>query len=166
MGNSAQLRNQNKSDHLPVIAEGERQTDQTIASFAGRNGIVYLTDRRILFEYREGTVHKESHQLGVSLRDVASVVAKQNVSPGGQELLITSSNTNNGFGTNQIIFSVAVIPEQWIVKINNLLIPVSSKSSSSIFVEKEIIEIPCKDCGTLVDVFRNNTCSQCGAPAR
>lgn len=150
---------------MPALAEGERQIDQTIAAFSSYKGTVYLTDRRILFEYGEGTIHKKFHQLGVSLRDVTTVNAKH-ARLGGQELLITTRNTNNGFGTTQIAFRVAVIPEQWMVKINNLLIPISSKLSPTIVVEKEIVKVPCKYCGTLVDVFRNNMCSQCGAPTR
>ena len=118
-----------------------------------------------MFEYGEGVIHKKFNQFGVTLRDMTTVNAKH-ARLGGQELLITTKNANNGFGTTQITFNIAVIPEQWVTKINNLRIPLSSTVSPTIVIEKEVVKIPCKYCGALMDVFRNNTCSQCGAPAR
>jgi len=150
---------------LPVLAEGERQIDQVIASYLGQNGILYLTDRRLLFEYSEGVIHKNIHQLGLSIREISTVNAK-NPRLGGRELIISAKNPNNGFKTTQIIFKIAAIPEQWITKINNLLIPISSKASPNLVIEREVVKVPCKYCGTLIDVFRSNTCSQCGAPVR
>ena len=150
---------------MPSLAEGERQIDKVVASYSGTSGTVYLTDRRLLFEYSEGTIHKKFHQLGVSLNDISNVNANHSRF-GVKQLVFNAKNSNNGFLTNQIILNIAAIPEQWLGKINNLLASQSSTRPTAVVVEREVVKIPCKYCGNLIDAFRNNTCDKCGAPIR
>jgi hypothetical protein len=150
---------------LPAIAEGERQIDQVIAAYLGHKGTLYLTDRRLLFEYGEGIVNKKYFQFGLSLGDISTVNARH-PRLGGQELIIRAKNANNGFRATEITFNIATIAEQWVAKINGLLVSSLNNPSPTIVLEKEVVRIPCKYCGSFVDVFRNNTCTQCGAPTR
>ena len=149
---------------MPILASGEKQLDQVIASCLGRRGIFYLTDRRIIFEYGEGLFAKTYRQFGASLGDIQAVNASHSYLGGGG-LVISTSTTNNGFGTNKISIQIAMSPEVWITKINNLLNTTNYRSPQpTIVIEKEVVKIPCKYCRALFDPYRNNTCPQCGAP--
>jgi hypothetical protein len=57
-------------------------------------------------------------------------------------------------------------PELWMMKINNILNAVSYREPQkpTMIVEKEVVRIPCKYCGNMIDAFRNSTCPKCGAP--
>jgi hypothetical protein len=151
-----------------ALASGERQIDQVVASCFGRRGFLYLTDRRLIFEYSEGLVSKRYFHLGISLSEIQSVNSAHPFLRGG-EIVVTTKNANNGFRANSITIQIAMSPEVWMNKINNLMNGMSSRLYSpqpTIIVEreKEVVKIPCKYCKSLVDVFRNNTCPQCGAP--
>lgn len=41
-----------------------------------------------------------------------------------------------------------------------------AQSRPQVIIEKEVLKIPCKFCGTLVDPIRNTKCSSCGANLR
>ncbi|MFI5450317.1 MAG: hypothetical protein ACHQ03_11205 [Candidatus Bathyarchaeia archaeon] len=123
-----------------------------------------MTDRRLIFEYGEGFVTKKYRQFGVTLGEIQAINAAHSFLSGG-ELIITTTNPNNGFGSNRISIQVAMSPEIWMGKINTLLNGASYRTPQpTVIVEKEVVRIPCKYCNTLIDAFRNNTCPNCGAP--
>jgi hypothetical protein len=151
---------------MPVFAAGERQIDQVISFSIGRRGTLYLTDRRVIFEWSEGLLTKRYHQLGISLADIQAVNTNH---PrfGGGELVITTKDANNGFRTNRVAFGVAMTPETWQGKINALLnqVPVQQpQGNQTVIVQKEVVKVPCKYCRTLNDPYDSNLCARCGAP--
>jgi hypothetical protein len=155
---------------LPILAAGERQIDQVVAYYAtGGQGTLYLTDRRIIFEYALGLMHKKYYQLGIALGQIQFVSAKHGHF-GSQEIVIAAKDANNGFKSNMIALRIAMHPEIWINKINYMLsggattLPHNSPAQQTTIIEREVIKIPCKYCGTLNDAVRSQTCSQCGAP--
>jgi len=157
---------------MPTLAAGERQIDQVIAYGVGRRGILYLTDRRLIFEWSEGLVSKRYLQLGLALSDIQAVNATH-AAFRGSALVITAKDANNGFRANQITLELAMAPELWVTKINNLLVrampPVAQSSpvaQTTVIVEKEVVRTPCRYCGCLVDAFRSDKCPNCGAPLR
>ena len=81
---------------MPILASGEKQLDQVIASCLGRRGIFYLTDRRIIFEYGEGLLAKTYRQFGASLGDIQAVNASHSYLGGGG-LVITTSTCKQRF---------------------------------------------------------------------
>ena len=153
---------------MPVFAAGERQIDQVVA-FYGSQGILYLTDRRLIFEYSVGLVNKKSYQLGITLGQIQSVSAKHGHF-GSQEIDIIAKDANNGFRSNCVGIRIAMHPEVWINKINNMIAALrptyqpNSAMPQTTIVEREIVKIPCKYCGSLNDIVSNRTCPQCGAP--
>lgn len=154
---------------MPVFAGGEKQIDQVVAYYGGGQGTLYLTDRRLVFEFSHGLVSKKYFQLGISLGQIQSVSAKHGHF-GAKEIIITAKDANNGFKSNTITIGIAMHPEIWITKINNMLtalaasyLPNASLQQTTI-IEREVVKIPCKYCGTLNDAVRSKTCSQCGAP--
>ena len=153
---------------MPVLAPGERQVDHVIALVFGRKGTLFLTDRRLIFEWSEGLVGKRYQQIGIALPDVQSVTANH---PrfGAGELVITARDANNGFHANRLVVGIAMNPEIWVGKINNLLRNSAPPTAQpSLIVEreivKEVVKTPCRYCRTLVDAFRSNKCPSCGAP--
>jgi hypothetical protein len=152
---------------MPVIAAGERQLDQVIAFGVGRRGTLYLTDRRLIFEWSEGLVSKKYEQLGIALSDIQAVNAAH-AAFRGSELVVTTRDANNGFRANRITFGIAMAPEVWMAKINNLLVrttsPASPAAQPTVIVEREVVRTPCRYCGALVDAFRSDKCPNCGAP--
>jgi RNA polymerase subunit RPABC4/transcription elongation factor Spt4 len=148
---------------LPALASGERQIDQVVASGLGRNGTLYLTDRRLIFEWSEGIVTKRYHQVAVSLADIQTVNAAH-PRLGGGELVVTTRDATNGFGTNRVTIRIAMSPETWMGKINSMLATKPSQPvQPTIILEREVVKTPCRYCGVLVDAFRNEKCPNCGA---
>jgi len=139
-----------------------------IAYQMGYKGTLYLTDRRLIFEWSEGLVSKQSHQAAVALSDVQSVgVNHPRLSAG--EIIVRASNTSNGFRSSLIAFKIAMSPEVWAGKIDNLLTRPTSQAPQPVVVQREVIQreivkIPCRYCGVLVDAFRADKCPNCGAP--
>ena len=155
---------------MPILAAGERQIDQVIAYGAGRRGTLYLTDRRLIFEWSEGLVAKRYQQLGIALSDLQAVNAAH-ATFRGNELVITTKDANNGFRASQITFGIAMAPEVWMTKINNLLVRSTSPPGQPTVIiereiEREVVRTPCRYCGSLVDAFRSDKCPNCGAPLR
>lgn len=150
---------------MPVLASGERQLDQVIAYSMGNRGTLYLTDRRLIFEWSEGVVSKKHFQAGIGLSDIQSVNANH---PrfGGGEIVIRAANSRNGFHADAISLRLAMTPELWMSKINNLLTKVSQQSTvqPTFVLEREVVRVPCRYCGTLVDAFRMSKCPSCGGP--
>jgi len=131
----------------------------------GRKGTLYLTDRRLIFEWSEGIVTKKYQQVGISLADI-QVVNAVHGRLGGREISVTTRDGNNGFRTNRIIIGIAMSPEIWMTKINNVLNTMSHSElqQPTMILQKEVVKIPCKYCGNLIDAFRSNSCPKCGAP--
>jgi hypothetical protein len=156
---------------MPTLATGEHQIDQVIAFGVGRRGTLYLTDRRLIFEWSEGLVSKRYQQLGIALSDIQAVNAAHSAFR-GNELVITTKDASNGFRASQITFGIAMAPEVWMTKINNLLVGPTYPAAQplpaqpAVIVEREVVKTPCRYCGTLVDAFRSNKCPNCGAPLR
>jgi len=155
---------------MPTLASGERQIDQVIAFAVGRRGTLYLTDRRLIFEWSEGLVSKRYQQLGIALSDIQAVNATH-AAFRGSELMITTKDANNGFRASRITFGIAMAPELWMTKINNLLVRSTSPVAQPTVivereVEREVVRTPCRYCGSLVDAFRSDKCPNCGAPLR
>jgi len=149
---------------MPVLAAGERQLDQVIAFGAGRRGTLYLTDRRLIFEWGEGLVAKKFQQLSVALSDIQAVNAVHSTLR-GREIVVTARDTSNGFHTNRITLAIAMTPEVWMGKINNLLNSrIPQTPQPSVVIQREVVKTPCRYCGTLLDAFRVNKCPNCGAP--
>jgi hypothetical protein len=153
---------------LPVLAAGERQVDQVIAYGFGRKGTLYLTDRRLVFEWSDGLVNKRYQQVGITLADVQGV-GVNHPRLGAGELIITTANSNNGFHSNRVTLGIAMNPEVWMSKINGVLRGNNPQSMQPTMViereiTKEVVKTPCRYCGTLVDAFRSNKCPSCGAP--
>jgi hypothetical protein len=152
---------------VPAFAPGERQIDQVIAQGLGRKGTLYLTDRRLIFEYGEGMVNKTYHQFGVSLGDIQNINAEHPRFGLGQ-LVVTAQNSQNGFNSSRIVIGVVTSPEVWMGKINAVLNARSfqppQREQPTVVLEKEVVRIPCRYCHTLVDAFRNSKCPNCGAP--
>jgi ABC-type uncharacterized transport system YnjBCD substrate-binding protein len=154
---------------MPVFATGERQIDQVVAVY-GSQGILYLTDRRLIFEYSVGLVNKKNFQFGITLSQIQSVAAKHGML-GSQEIVITAKDANNGFKSNSFSIRIAMHPEVWINKINSTIAALTPVYQPSIMttqqttiVEREVVKVPCQYCRTLNDLARSKTCSQCGAP--
>jgi hypothetical protein len=135
-----------------------------IAFGVGHRGTLYLTDRRLIFEWSEGLVAKKHQQLGVTLSDIQAVNAGHSALRGG-ELVVTAKDANNGFRTSRITFGIAMTPEVWMGKINGLLSrPIPQAAQPTVILEKETVKMPCRHCGSLVDPYRMNKCPSCGAP--
>jgi len=152
---------------MPVFATGERQIDQVVAAY-GSQGILYLTDRRLIFEYSVGLMNKKHFQYGITLNQIQSVSAKHGML-GSQEIVITAKDANNGFKSNSFTIRIAMHPEVWINKINSMIASLSpvyqpNTTQQTTIVEREVIKVPCQYCRTLNDIARSKTCSQCGAP--
>jgi len=149
---------------MPTLAAGERQLDQVIAYGMGNKGTLYLTDRRLIFEWSEGLVSKRYQQVAVALSDIQSVNVNHPRFSAG-ELIIRTVNTNNGFRSSAVSLKIAMNPEVWMGKINNLLTrPVPQTTQPTMVVEREVVKTPCRYCGALVDAFRMDKCPNCGAP--
>lgn len=111
-------------------------------------------------------VSKKHQQFGVSLADIRAVNTAHH-RLGGRELIVSTKDANNGFGTNTISVAIAMSPEIWMGKINALLSGISFSPAQSVppnvILEREVVRTPCRYCGTLVDAFRSNKCPSCGA---
>jgi len=69
-----------------------------------------------------------------------------------------------GFGMRRIEIGVETAPEQWLVKIQRSIAG-ESDEPPSMEIKKEAVKIPCKYCGSLVDLVTEDKCSYCGAPS-
>jgi hypothetical protein len=151
---------------VPALAAGEKRIDQVVAIATGRRGTLYLTDRRLIFEWSEGLVSKKYLQLGIALADIQAVNA-HHPRFGGGEVQVITKDSNNGFHATHISFGLAMAPETWQAKINALLMAPTSQQSPNqpaMIVEKEVIKIPCRYCKALLDPYRHSVCPHCGAP--
>lgn len=149
---------------MPTLAGGEVQLDKVLVSYGGRNGTLYLTNRRLIFEYSQGVVNKKFFHAGIVLSDIESVSASHPRVRSSQ-LIITARSSKNGFGTAQIVLATAMNPEAWMRKLNQIVLSFDvPPSSPSVMDNREVVKVPCKYCGTLVDAFGESHCPKCGAP--
>jgi hypothetical protein len=131
---------------------------------------LYLSNRRLFFEWTEGIISKRFRSAGISLRDIRNVtVAHPRSGPG--ELIVDAGGSNNGFNSARITFGLAVNPEVWMGMINSMLEEGSSHAAEpTLIVErettKEVVKTPCRYCGALVDLYRADKCPNCGGPLR
>jgi hypothetical protein len=148
---------------VPTYAVGEIEIDKVIASYDGQKGVLYFTNRRLVFEYTQGLVNKKFFQMGVALPDIQSVRASH-PRLSWSELVIRTQNSRNGFEMNEIIINTAMNSEMWVKKINQVLMSRdSSEARPHLVVEKEVVRVPCKYCGSIVNASSEH-CPQCGAP--
>jgi|GEM_PF-2119363 hypothetical protein len=155
------------------LAPGERQIDQVVAYHPQvGQGTLYLTDRRLVFEYSQGLLNKKYVHLGISLNQIQSLSVRFGRF-NSQEIVISAKDANNGFKSNLIAIRIAMHANVWIGKINTMIAQGShtfqpsqtaTTATTTTIVEREVVKIPCKYCNALNDLVRSKTCSQCGAP--
>ena len=84
-------------------------------------------------------------------------------------LVITTKRGSMGFGMNRILISDMAAPEVWVQKIHEVIskssMPDQIDEEPNVIVQKEVVKVPCRYCGALLDPIRDNACPKCGAPA-
>ena len=150
---------------------GEKPVYAGRAKYNRTNGILYLTDKRLFFEYEQGIVTKRTYvSMDMPLGDIQNVATEMprfGIGP-MNKLVIATKRGSQGFGMNRIELSTDTTPDVWVSKITEV---VSSEGRSgqvtavetNTVVEREIVKIPCKYCGNLIDPVRDDRCPRCGA---
>jgi hypothetical protein len=154
---------------LPTFAHGESAILADKARYSGTAGVLYLTNRRVFFEYERGLVTKHTYvSLDVPLPNVESaIVERPRFGPGplATNLVITTKRGSMGFGLTRIKISDLSTPDVWATRIDAAVSGEATQPEPSVVIkEEEIVKVPCKFCGTLVDPVRDKACPNCGAP--
>ena len=150
---------------------GEKPVYAGRAKFNRTNGILYLTDRRLFFEYEQGLVTKRTYvSMDMPLSDIQNVMTEMprfGIGP-MSKLVIGTKRGSQGFGMNRIEINTDTTPDLWVSKINEVVSAAhGSEQATSVatntVIEREVIKIPCKYCGNLIDPVRDDRCPRCGA---
>ena len=84
----------------------------------------------------------------------------------GKKIVITTKKGSMGFGLNRIELNTEVDPDLWLNKINEAISQSrdgEQEKPATVIIQKEIVKIPCKYCGQLVDLSKESSCPRCGA---
>lgn len=154
---------------MPTFARGENAILAGKARYSGTSGVLYLTNNRVLFEYEKGLLTKRTYvSLDIPLVNVESVVVERprfGLGPLATNLIITTKRGSMGFGLTRVKISDLATPDVWVTKINDAISGEHAQAEPSVIIkEEEIVKVPCKFCGTLVDPVRDKACPNCGAP--
>jgi len=153
---------------LPTFAHGEHAFHAGKGRYSGTVGVLYLTNKRILFEYEKGLVTKSTYvSLDIPLSAVESVAVERprfGLAALVTNLIITTKRGTVGFGMNRIKVSDLAAPDIWATKIDDAISGEVAAPEPNVVVEEEIVKVPCKFCGALVDPVRDKACPNCGAP--
>jgi hypothetical protein len=152
---------------MPTFSAEESAIYAGKAKYDGTKGFLYVTNRRLFFEYIKGfPVSRTYTSLDIPLDNITNVIAEKPIisfASVGEKIVITTRRGTVGFGLNRIEFSTEAEPDLWVVKINEAISKSKSKEEPSVVVEKEMVRIPCKHCGELVDIAKESSCPRCGA---
>ena len=153
---------------MPTFAHGEHAFFAGKGRYSGTVGVLYLTNKRVLFEYEKGVITKSTYvSLDIPLPNVESVVVERprfGLAALVTNLVITTKRGSMGFGMNRIKISDLATPDIWATKIDDAISGESAAPEANVILKEEIVKIPCKFCGTLVDPARDRACPNCGAP--
>jgi hypothetical protein len=153
---------------LPAFTYGEQAILTGKGRFSGTGGFLYLTNRRIFFEYEKGLITKSTYvSLDIPLSNVESVIVERprfGLGPLAINLVITTKRGSMGFGLNRVTISDLATPDVWVTKVNDAISGQYAQPEPNVIMKEEIVKIPCKFCGTLVDPARDKACPNCGAP--
>ncbi|MGA1975008.1 MAG: hypothetical protein ABSG92_05170 [Conexivisphaerales archaeon] len=153
---------------MPTFARGEHALLAGKARFSGTVGVLYLTNRRILFEYEKGLITKGTYvSLDIPLPTVENVIVERprfGLGPLATNLIIATKRGSIGFGLRRVKISDLATPDVWVTKVNDAISGEIAEPEPNVVVKEEIVKIPCKFCGTLVDPARDRACPNCGAP--
>ncbi len=131
-------------------------------------GVLYLTNRRLFFEYERGHITKSTFvSLDVPLQSVENVIVERpkfGLGALNTNLVVTTKRGSVGYGLNRIKISELASPDIWATKIDDALSEEAAAPEANVIVREEIVKVPCKFCGTLVDPIRDKACPNCGAP--
>ena len=156
---------------MPTYTMGEKPVYAGRAKYNRTNGILYLTDKRLFFEYEQGLVTKRTYvSLNMPISDIQNAMAEMprfGIGP-MNKLVIATKRGSQGFGMNRIEFNTDMTPDVWVSKINEVASMTSvsepvGAGATNVVVEREIVKIPCKYCGNLIDPARDDRCPRCGA---
>ena len=159
--------------NMPTFFRGERALYAGKARYSGKMGFLYLTNRRLLFEYEEGLITKHTYvSLDVPLSKIENAMMEKprfGLGPMVDRLVITTKRGSMGFGMNRILLSDMATPEVWVGKIHDAIAGVygegqTEPEEAKTIVTREVVKIPCKYCGALLDPVRDSACPTCGAP--
>ncbi|HVP22580.1 MAG TPA: hypothetical protein VMS77_01555 [Conexivisphaerales archaeon] len=153
---------------MPTFAHGEHAYYAGKGRYSGTSGVLYLTNRRILFEYEKGRITKHTYiSLDIPISSVEGVSVERprfGLASLVTNLIIITRRGSVGFGLNRIKISDLASPDIWATKIDDAISGEAAAPEANVVVKEEIIKVPCKFCGTLVDPIRDKACPNCGAP--
>ena len=146
---------------------GEKPVYAGRAKYNRTSGTLYLTDRRLIFEYEQGFVTKRTYvSMDVPLSDIQNATTEMprfGIGP-MNKLVIATKRGSQGFGMNRIELSTDTSPDLWVQKISEASSMTNTpEQTANMIVEREVVKIPCKYCGNLIDPARDDRCPRCGA---
>jgi len=153
---------------LPTFAHGEHAVLAGKARYSGTVGLLYLTNKRILFEHEKGLITRSTYvSLDIPLPNVESIILERprfGLGPLATNLIIMTKRGSMGFGLSRVKISDLATPDVWVTKVNDAISSEVLEPEPNVVLKEEIVKVPCKFCGTLVDPARDTACPNCGAP--
>ncbi|MCP8316297.1 MAG: hypothetical protein H3Z52_06460 [archaeon] len=150
---------------MPTYQKGEYGIYAGRAKYSGTEGFLYLSTKRLIFEYEKGLITKRTYTaFEIPLSEIEDVKIEQPRYGFDllKKLVISTKRGTMGFGMRRIEIKLDTSPELWLMKINQILAGEVEERAPTIVIQKEVLKIPCKYCGELVDPMVNSRCPRCG----
>jgi hypothetical protein len=132
---------------MPTFAHGEHAFFAGKGRYSGTVGVLYLTNKRILFEYEKGLITRSTYiSLDLPLPNIKSVAVERprfGLAALVTNLIITTKRGSMGFGRNRVKISDLATPDIWATKIDDAISGESAAPEANEIMKEEIVKIPC-----------------------